>query len=336
MRPLNTLLSSVLLLVAIPDRAGACTIAFAVTPVGPSFLVKLEHWGRLEKRLEVTIAMHQSHFQMVAETDENGVARFTNVPPGHYSVLTPHDAGTLELDAAIDVKPGGPADVSISRKWPFNLVSVRSLKGVIRSPEWVPGRPQSSLNFEILSGLSGKQLRKFQTDERGEFDLQDTPPGVYFLDLKPSGVRTWSGSQMAGRIYVSVEPDARVDHLDLSLGWTSCGLHYADGSKCEPRDLVLGQLSGEVIDPSGSGMSGAQIDLTDSSGALVERLTSDGSGRFSLSRPLDGVYAIAISTAGFTTYRGTVRLNPLNPRWGDLRMVAQLGIGGTCSAARSF
>jgi hypothetical protein len=335
-RYLSTFLISVLLLVAIPDRSSACTIVFSATEVGPSFLVQVERWGRLVKSLEVTITRDQGQYRMVAETDENGFARFANVPPGHYSVITPHDAGTLELDAVIDVKPGGPADVTISQKWPFNLVSVRSLKGVIRSPEWVPGRTQSSLNFELLSGISAKQLRNFQTDEKGDFDLRDTPPGVYFLDLKPSGVRTWSGSQLAGRIYVSVEPDARVDHLDLSLGWTSCGLHYSDGGKCEPSDLVLGQLSGEVIDPSGSGMRGAQVELTDSSGAPVERLTSDASGRFSLSRPLDGVYAIAISAGGFTTYRGTVRLNPLNPRFRNSGMVAQLGIGGSCSAARSF
>jgi hypothetical protein len=239
-RHLSTLLSSILLLVAIPARSGACSIMFVVREVGPSFLVKVEHWGRLVKGLEVTITKDQGHYQMVADTDENGVARFANVPPGRYSVLTPHDAGTLEQDDAIDVKPGGPTDVTISRKWPYNFVSVRSVKGFIRSPEWVPGRPQSSLDFEVLSGLSGKPLRNFQADATGEFDLRDTPPGVYFLDLKPSGLRTWSGSQLAGRIYVSVEPEARVDHLDLSLGWSSCGLHYSDGGKCETRNLVLG------------------------------------------------------------------------------------------------
>jgi hypothetical protein len=299
-------------------------------------LVKVEHWGRLVKGLGVTIKQNQGHYQMVADTDENGVARFANVPPGHYSVMTPHDAGTLEPDAAIDVKPGGPADVTISRKWPFSVVSARSLKGVIRPPDWVPGRPQPSLDFELLSGFSGRRLRNFQTHETGEFDLGDTPPGLYFLDLKPSGVRTWSGSQLTGRIYVSVDLDSPVEHLDLSLGWTSCGLHYSDGAKCKPTELVLGQLSGQVIDPSSAGVPGARVELTDSSGAPVERLTSDDSGRFSLSRALDGVYTIAIRAGGFTTYRGTVRLNPLNPRFSSSRMVAELGIGGTCSSARSF
>jgi hypothetical protein len=332
-RHLRTLLISVFLLVAIPDRAAACTIAFALTPVGPSFSVKLEHWGRLVKGLEVTIKKNEGHFQMVADTDENGVARFANVPPGHYSVMTRHNAGTLETDAAIDVKPGGPADVTISRKWPYNLVSVRSLKGTIRGPDYFPGQSQPRLALDLLEGLSGRRLRAFETTDKGEFSLEDAPAGLYFLNLNPSGLKGWSGQQITGQIAVAVNRDAQADHLDLDLGWSSCGLYYANSSTCPQRDVRIGQFSGRVVDSSGAIIARARILLLDPFGVLVEQLQSDNEGKFAASRALAGAYELVVSRLGFSPYRRTVHVEATAEPSRRSFFTVQLGVLGNCSSA---
>lgn len=187
----------------------------------------------------------------------------------------------------------------------------------------------------MLEGSSGRRLKSLQTNDSGEFNFESAAPGLYFLSLKPSGLRGWSGEEITGLVAVAVNHDAPTDHLDVDLGWTSCGLWYADRSKCSQSDLQIEQLSGEVLDTSGAAIPDAKVLLFDSAETLVERLQSDSAGKFTSPYSLAGTYQLVVSRAGFTPLRRTLHAEPTdNPR----RLAAlsvQLGVFGTCSVADS-
>ena len=62
-------------------------------------------------------------------TDENGFALFRDVPSGTFHLNADHDAAIAD-GVNLVVKPNGPAEVTITLKWPsVSPVSVRSLNG---------------------------------------------------------------------------------------------------------------------------------------------------------------------------------------------------------------
>jgi hypothetical protein len=151
------------------------------------------------------------------------------------------------------------------------------------------------------------------------------------LNLKPSGLRGWSGEPITGAIAVAVDQGAPTDHLDIDLGWTSCGLWYRDQNKCPHPDLQVGQLSGQVVDATGGAMPGATILLSDRAQSLVDRLKVDSAGKFTSPRSLAGAYELVVSAPGFNTFRATVHGDLTGDPTRRSALTVQLGIGGSCS-----
>jgi hypothetical protein len=60
-------------------------------------------------------------------------------------------------------------------------------------------------------------------------------------------------------------------------------------------------VSGTVADPSGAIIPGAQVVLTDATGATVATVATDASGSFRIQVPNAGSYSLAVSLAGFQT-----------------------------------
>src|SRR5258706_109790 len=130
--------------------------------------------------------------------------------------------------ADLEVKLDGPSDVTVPLKWPsIAPILVRSLRGTIRGPDYLPGQSQQRLSLDLLEGSSGRRLQSLQTNDSSEFNFESAAPGLYFLSLRPSGLRGWSGEQITGLVAVALDRSAPTDHLDVDLGWTSCGLWYA-------------------------------------------------------------------------------------------------------------
>ncbi len=337
MRSFSTSTKLALVTLAAVARCGACSIFYPGFQVGPSFRVRVEDHGRPVEGLRVEIGSNlgSSGNRVVRDTDKDGFAVFRGMGPGSYHLSADHDAGIPD-GADIEVKPEGPTNVTVFLKWPsIAPVSVRSLKGAIRGPDYLPGRPQPRLSLDILEGNSGRRQKTLQTSDTGEFDFEGAASGMYFLDLKPSGLLGWSGEQITGLIAVVVDPNAGTDHLDLDLGWSSCGLSYTDTSNCRQSDLQIEHLSGQVLDPAGAVIPHAKITLHDAGGTLVEQLQSDSEGRFASPRPLEGLYELAVTSAGFTPYRRTVRAEPHSERTRPSTLTVQLGLLGGCSVASS-
>ncbi len=260
------------------------------------------------------------------DPDPTTSARITMlaVRPGSYHLSADHDAGVPD-GADLVVKLDGPANVTIPLRWPSVApILVRSLKGTIHTPDQLPGSPQPRLALDLLEGASGHTLKSLETTESGEFSLEGAAPGLYFLNLRPSGL-----------IAVAVDNAARADRLDLDIGWTSCGLWYADRSMCPRSDLRIEKLSGQVTDASGAAISDARILLFDRTETLVDELRSDSAGKFASPGPWDGPYELVVTSAGFTPLRTTVHME----RRGNSSLLSplavQLGVGGACSVANS-
>jgi protocatechuate 3,4-dioxygenase beta subunit len=310
-----------------------CTIVYPSYEVGPSFRVKVEDQGQPVEGLRVQIRVAQSsanRFGITERssanrfsiTDKNGFALFRAVPPGSYHLSAAHDAGIRDGEG-LEVKPNGPIDLPVALKWPSTApVSVRFLKGTIRGPDYVPGQSQPSLAIELLESLSGRRLKEVHTNEKGEFNLEGTAPGRYFLSLKWEGI---------GLIAVTVNRDARADRMDLDVAMSSCGLGYFDRSNCQQGDLRTRQLSGRVVDTEGSIIPRARIQVLDPDGTLVEELQSDQEGEFDASRLLAGTYQLIVKGPGFTPYRRTVHVDSATEPSRRSAFTVQLGIFGSCS-----
>lgn len=293
---------------------------------GPTFRVSVKGGGRPIKGIKVQISSNEdAGNKLVASTDESGFALFRNVRAGSYHLrASDHDAGIPDGTNLV-VTLDGPAAVTIPLRWPsIPPIRVRSLKGTIHAPNHLPGGTQPRLALDLLEGVSGRTLKSLETTENGEFSFEGAAPGLYFLNLRRSDL-----------IAVAVDNAAPSDHLELDVGWSSCGLWYVDRRMCPQSDLRIEKLSGQVTDASGAAISDARILLFDSAGALVDELRSDGAGKFSSQRPLDGGYEFVVTRAGFTPSRTTVYLERRVNSEVPSSLVVKLGVGGSCSIANS-
>jgi len=314
-------------MIAIAAPCGACTIVYASVNVGPAFKVKVEDRGHPVKGLRVEIKGY------AVVTDENGLALFHDVGPGSYFLTASDEVDSLN-GAALQVSPDGPTGVTVPLNWPsITPVAVRSLKGTMRGPDFLPGQSQPRLSLDLLEARSGRKLKSLQSNDRGEFDFETTAPGMYLIALNPSGLIGWSGEQIRGQIVVDVDQGAPTDSLDLDLTWSSCGLGYSDRGKCPKRDLQTEQLSGQVVDPTGAIIPGAKILLLDAARVRVEEVQSDEKGEFASSRRLAGTYDLVVSRPGFTPYRGTVHAESNGQPTRRSPFTVQLGLFGSCAAA---
>jgi Carboxypeptidase regulatory-like domain len=300
--------------------------------------MKVEDQGHPVKSLRVEIVgIKGGGSRAEAITDNNGFAFFRGVKAGSYHLSADHDAGIAD-GVDLDVTRDGPTNITVPLKWPNTApVPVRYLKGIIRVPGYVPGQPQSELSLDVLEGSSVQSRKTLRTNARGEFNSEDAAPGLYFLRLKPSGVRDWAGEQITGLIAVVVDRNAAVDHLDLDLTWSSCGLNSADQSKCPHNDLHTGRLAGQVMDPAGAVISFAKIILLDSTGTLAEELQSDRDGKFASTRLLpQGTCQLTVSSTGFTPFRGTLHAEPNSGIARPSLLTVRLGLFAACSGASSL
>lgn len=289
--------------------APACTIVYAQTNVGPDFKVRVEDRGHPVKDLRVKIEGQS------AVTDENGIAVFRGVRSGSNSV-TIDTIPAIGDFAALNVTSNGPSGVTIPLKWPnVEPISVRTLKGQLHGSDLY-------YSLDLFDVGSGRKLRTLVTTNLGEFDFENTPPGLYVIDVNHSG-----------HIVVEVDRGARADGLDLDIGSSSCGMFFADRNKCPRGDFRTNRLSGQVIDPGGAFVQNAKIELLDAGNVPVEELRSDPEGKFVSSRNLTGTYELLVRMPGFTPYHATVRLGLGGEPAHQAPLTIPLGIFGMCWAS---
>ncbi len=333
--------------------ACAClTPADQVVHVGPSFRIRVDdNRGRPVSKLSLEVESSAGKSKPV--TDVDGFVSFRDLSSGIYSLRAEQDVGSC-LGKVLEVQSDASSGIAVPMTWPTVApVTVRSLKGTLHIPNYVPGRAGPELSLRLLGGVSGHEMASVHTNGTGDFDFGVTAPGIYFLNLEPSALKDPRGNPITGRIAVSVEPRAESDHLELELGWTDCGLGYIDLTPCPPAELHIGQLRGRVIgpagavivnggdalrhnpvhiDPAGPAIPNAEILLVGPGGDLIEQLRSDRAGEFASKQVPAGSYDLLVRSFGFATFRARALVSP------DASVIArldiQLGNMRSCSSAR--
>jgi hypothetical protein len=136
--------------------------------VGSSFRVRVgDSRGRPVQGLSLEVQSNAGKSKTV--TDEGGIASFNEPNPGIYSLRAEHDVGS-GLGKVLEVQSDAPNGIAVPMTWPTaDLVPVRSLKGTLHIPNYVPGRVGPELSLRLLVGVSGQEVASGHTNGTGDF-----------------------------------------------------------------------------------------------------------------------------------------------------------------------
>jgi hypothetical protein len=303
--------------------ARACVVVYPTVDASPNFRARAMDRGRPVPGLRLVLQLYDrsnpgKHSEISSVTDANGYAEFRNVNPGSYFLQADHDA--LSSDGAtVEVSPGGAADLTITLQWPnVQPLQVRSLSGQMRAPNYYPGEAQVPLSLSLLEGVSSRVIATVRADDQGRFSFPDVPAGFYFIRLNPSDLRASDGEQIEGLIGLVVSPAAVSKQLDGDIGWSDCGLGFAQRDALPAADVS--HICGDVSDPEGAAISKARVLLMDprERGKILNQSLSGTRGDFALPAISAGTYRLLIMSQGFEPFLREIHLD-------------RGGSSGTCS-----
>jgi len=244
-----------------------------------------------------------------AFTDANGVARFSGVEPGNYSLAALN--GGMGDAIAVTITRPGPRGMMLKLIWPAQPPKVTShLRGTAQRG-YEPAVPPSQV--KLLDAKSGRLL---DARPAAKFDFGPRPAGLYFLDFGP------------GLLLVDLNPDSALNHLDLELSLTSCGVTFLNRHECPAFSLQVPTLTGQLADPAGASISGAPLQLTNAAGETTTQ-TSGPDGHFTWPPLPAGNYRLAMHSPGFHALTITVKIDPEAPA---VARQFRLGILGACGS----
>src|SRR6266851_378324 len=309
----------VLLSLLLPCIVRACVTTYATAEVGRTFRVGVTDRGSPVKALRLVLGSSrpsavQGDGIVHSLTNEDGFATFSDVNPGSFLLTVENEEGAADA-VVVNVSSKGPTNVTVPLRWPSRTpMSVRSMAGTVRGPDYYPSQVQARLSLSLLEGLSARVIAKTVADSKGRFKFPDEiPAGIYFLRLNRSDLRGWSGEQMEGIIPVEVSPKAEQQALDIDLGWSSCGLGYAQRE--EHPELKLDKICGDIADSEGAVVSDAQVLLV-ASGKETQALKQTKSGvkgQFAFEVRHNGAYQLIIKSAGFQPFLSSIRVEVTAP-----------------------
>ena len=286
----------------------ACSIFYPTVHVGTGFRVRVMDRGRPVHSLKLVLNDYESSVSgrkkpVYSVTDADGYANFANLTSGSFFLTTDHDGGVSD-GVDVIVSFNGATNVTVPLTWPnSNPLEVRSASGTLRGPDFYPQQTQAFASVSLLEGISAHVVNTTQTDNKGKFRFANTiPPGIYFLRLNPSGLRTFDGEQIEGMIPIEINPDAVQDVIDLALGWSSCGLGYAQRGKYP--EMKVNKLCGDVADEIDAVISNAQVVLlaNGENAEILEETRSGTDGQFALREHDEGTYQLLVKSPGFQPF----------------------------------
>ena len=297
-----------------PLIARACSIFYPTVEVGTRFRVKVMDRGRPVHSLRLVLNQYDSSGSKKREpvyslTDVDGYAHFANLSPGSFVLTADHDIG-IANGVVLNVRLRGAANKTLPLNWPSTTpLQVRSVSGTLRGPDFYPQQTEVTVSLSLLESVSGRVIETTQTDSKGRFRFSDAiPSGIYFLRLNPSDLRASNGEQIEGMIPLDVNPKAAQDVLDVDLGWSSCGLGYAQ--RPEYPEMKVSRLCGDVADGSGGVISDAQVMLLANveNAEVLEQARSGTTGQFILRERDGSTYLLVVKSPGFLPFMRVMHL----------------------------
>lgn len=286
----------------------ACVIVPNTFEVGNEFRVSVADRGHPVIGLRLTLSTNgspdsPSKVVMESITDSEGYAYFSNLSPGSLWLSPDHD-GSGGYAVIINVSPSNPAGTSVFLSWPNRApIGVRSASGVLRTTDYYPNQVQAPMSLSLLEGISGREVETTKTDSKGRFTFaSNVAAGIYFLRLNPSGSSVSQSEEDWGTIPIEVSPAAGLDALDLDVGWTDCGLVYAERVKQSP--LRVGRICGDVADSEGGVISSARVWLLadGEDPKILDQTQTSATGEFLLRDQPEGNYQLLVKSRGFRAY----------------------------------
>jgi hypothetical protein len=110
-------------------------------------------------------------------------------------------------------------------------------------------------------------------------------------------------------IPIKVDPKAAQNVLDLDLGWSSCGLGYAQRN--EYPEMKASKLCGDVADALGGVISNAAVMLlaNGENVEILEQTRSGTNGGFALREHDGGPYQLLVKSPGFQPFLRVIHID---------------------------
>jgi hypothetical protein len=299
-----------------PVLVDGCSIVYKSVRVGKTFRARVLDRGRPVSGLRLVLTPRSPSApttddarNIYSRTDARGYASFSDLNPGAYFLTSDHD-GEMPNGVIVDVssEAGNPRTIQLT--WPnYAPLGVRSASGTLRLAENYPKQLQSILSLSLVEAMSQREIATTQTDTKGRFAFGGPiQRGIYLIGLNDPSTK-----QSEGMITIEVDGNAKDSELDLTLGWSTCGLSYSP-RRIQP-DVRRSKICGTVLDAAGAVVSGSGVFLltTGDPAVTAEQATTDGNGRFVLRDQSPGVYQLVVTHSGFQPFVQVVHIERSDP-----------------------
>jgi len=198
-------------------------VLVSIRDVQPDFSVKVAFRGTPMSRVKLALRADDGSetsspkAATVRLTDGSGIARFSAIPPGHYTLEVDEPLSPNFVDVRVIADAGKTDEVSF--EWPDAVSDVRSVSGTLFSN--VEGTPSKEARIELRDIRSLRVLEKTRTDSRGFYRIDSAAGGPYVLRITPRGSRVYR------QLGVEVKESAAEGLPAFVLKNTGCGLELS-------------------------------------------------------------------------------------------------------------
>jgi hypothetical protein len=161
------------------------------------------------------------HVMAARNTDEDGAATFSDIPPGRY--IAHVNQGLLAQSQDVDVEAENSSTGEMRLEWPVAPIATRSVRGWISA--WERVTPQnrsqrvalSNAQVQLFDLRSGQQVGSVRTDADGYYEFPDFADGLYVVRVSEGQYPSMKGYdeavEVASRAGQQQLPGFVVDHV---------------------------------------------------------------------------------------------------------------------------
>ncbi len=237
---------------------------------------------------EVDLFDSNDNFVASQLTDSNGDFNFEGLDPGTYTVEEFVQAGWTQTAPpppgtfTVTVTAGGVVSGLEFGNFQDITVSGEVFNDINGNGVLDPGDPGLQGWTVDLYDSAGDLLATTTTDVNGNYSFSDLGPGTYTVEEEI----------MPGWVQTAPAPPGTYTFMAGS-GTNLAGLNFGDFESVTYTGTVYDDLSGSgVIAPGDPGLQGWTVELLDSSGNILETVTSAADGSYSFANLAPGVYTI--------------------------------------------
>ena len=244
-----------------------------------------------------------------------------NVPVGEYDAATQMLNGEHLFVQVVAPPSSVVTQSTLNLTWPnLEVISVQNASGRLASSETV------RFHLKLIKADSGEEIDMTMPDRTGHFRFSSVVSGLYFLRVRHLSFE--------GDIPLNIDPAAERSELDLSIGFSTCGLEYADNRECSPQaPLKVSDLCGIIVDPSGAIIpdSAIQFTLATDQATPSKGIRPRSDGTFEIRNLHAGQYMLRVSRLGFYPLQVPVHFQGDSGISCANRLRITLGVISSCS-----